>query len=42
MLVYFKVFDCDGDGFFIRSDIEVMCKVFIEIRKENVGEKVGF
>ena len=40
--VYFKVFDCDGDGFLTRSDIEVMCKALIEIRKENVGEKVGF
>lgn len=36
---YFKVFDCDGDGFLTRSDIEVMCKALIEIRKENVGEK---
>ena len=39
--VYFRVFDSDGDGFLTRSDIEVMCKALIEIRKENIGEKVG-
>lgn len=36
---YFRVFDSDGDGFLTRSDIEVMCKALIEIRKENIGEK---
>ena len=39
-LVCFRVFDSRGDGFLSRSDIEVMCKALIEIRKENVGEKV--
>lgn len=39
--VYFRAFDSDGDGFLTRSDIEVMCKALIEIRKENIGEKVG-
>lgn len=38
--VCFRVFDSDGDGFLSRSDIELMCKALIEIRKENVGEKV--
>lgn len=35
----FGVFDFDGDGFLSRSEIEVMCKALIEIRKENAGEK---
>ncbi|KAM7433841.1 Transcription elongation factorSPT6 [Porites harrisoni] len=36
----FRVFDTDGDGFLSRSEIEVMCKALIDIRKENnVGEK---
>lgn len=39
-LVCFRVFDSDGDGFLSRSEIEVMCKALIEIRKENAGEKV--
>ena len=39
-LVCFRVFDSDGDGFLSRSEIELMCKALIEIRKENVGEKV--
>ena len=38
--VCFRVFDSDGDGFLSRSEIEVMCKALIEIRKENAGEKV--
>ena len=38
--VCFGVFDSDGDGFLSRSEIEVMCKALIEIRKENAGEKV--
>ena len=38
--VCFMVFDSDGDGFLSRSEIEVMCKALIEIRKENAGEKV--
>ena len=38
--VCFGVFDSDGDSFLSRSEIEVMCKALIEIRKENAGEKV--
>ena len=41
--VCFRVFDTDGDGFLSRSEIEVMCKALIDIRKENnVGEKASF
>ena len=41
--VCFRVFDTDGDGFLSRSEIEVMCKALIDIRKENnVGEKARF
>ena len=39
-VVCFRVFDSDGDGFLSRSEIELMCKALIEIRKENAGEKV--
>ena len=38
--VCFRVFDSDGDGFLSRSEVEIMCKALIEIRKENAGEKV--
>lgn len=40
LLVCFRVFDVDGDGFLLRSEIEIMCRGLIDIRKENVGEKV--
>lgn len=39
-LVCFRVFDADGDGFLSRSEIEIMCRGLIDIRKENAGEKV--
>ena len=39
-LVCFRVFDTDEDGFLSRSEIEVMCRGLIEIRKESAGEKV--